>query len=86
LNQQQYAAIEDDGFGHLLRMKIDAVQNKNLLTWLLDHTDPDQMLIKIGPGKVLPITPQITSMVLGLPIGGQNFKQYTWKEGIIFRQ
>jgi hypothetical protein len=86
LNPQQYAAIEADGFGHLLRMKIDAVQNKNLLSWLLDHTDPDQMLIKIGAGKVLPITPQIISMVLGLPIGGENFKQYSWKEGIIFRQ
>jgi hypothetical protein len=67
-------------------MKIDAVQNKILLFWLLDHTDPDQMLIKIGAGKVLPITPQIISMVLGFPIGGENFKQYSWKDGIIFRQ
>jgi len=67
-------------------MKIDAVENKNLLTWLLDHTDPDRMLIRIGAGKVLPITPQIISMVLGLPIRGENFKQYSWKEGIIFRQ
>ncbi|CAD6336576.1 unnamed protein product [Miscanthus lutarioriparius] len=80
LNPQQYAAIEADGFGHLLRMKIDAVENKNLLTWLLDHTDPDRMLIRIGAGKVLPITPQIISMVLGLPIGGENFEQYSWKE------
>ena len=86
LNPHQYAAIEADGFGHLLRMKIDAVENKNLLTWLLDHTDPDRMLIRIGAGKVLPITPQIISMVFGLPIGGENFKQYSWKEGIIFRQ
>ena len=67
-------------------MKIDAVENKNLLTWLLDHTDPDHMLIRIGAGKVLSITPQIISMVFGLPIGGENFKQYSWKEGIIFRQ
>ncbi|XP_066389768.1 uncharacterized protein [Miscanthus floridulus] len=86
LNPQQYAAIEADGFGHLLRMKIDALENKNLLTWLLDHTDPDRMLIRIGAGKVLPITPQIISMVLGLPIRSQTFKQYSWKEGIIFRQ
>ncbi|XP_002455807.2 uncharacterized protein LOC8078188 [Sorghum bicolor] len=86
LNPQQYAAIEADGFAELLRMKIDAVENKNLIIWLLDHTDPDQMLIKLGAGKVLPITPQIISMVLGLPIGGQNLKQYSWKEGIIFRQ
>ena len=60
-------------------MKIDAVENRNLLTWLLDHTNPDHMLIKIGAGKVLPITPQIISMVLGLSIGGENFKQYSWK-------
>ncbi|XP_066360897.1 uncharacterized protein [Miscanthus floridulus] len=84
LNPQQYAAIKADGFGHLLRMKIDAIENKNLLTWLLDHTDPDRMLIRIGAGKVLPVTPQIISMVLGLPIRGENFKQYSWKEGFYF--
>ncbi|CAD6266749.1 unnamed protein product [Miscanthus lutarioriparius] len=80
---EQYVAIEADGFGHLLRMKIDAVENKNLLTWLLDHTDPDRMLIRIGAGKVLSITPQIISMVLGLPIRGENFKQYSWKEAFL---
>jgi hypothetical protein len=86
LNPQQYVAIEADGFAELLKMKIDAVENNNLITRLLDHTDPDQMLIKFGAGKVLLITPQIISMVLGMPISGENFKQYSWKEGIIFCQ
>jgi hypothetical protein len=44
------------------------------------------MLINLGPGKVLPITPRIISIVLGLPISVENLKIYSWKEGATFRQ
>lgn len=67
-------------------MKIDAIENKNLLCWLLDRIDPNSMLINLGPGKVLPITPRIISIVLGLPISVENLKIYSWKEGATFRQ
>jgi hypothetical protein len=67
-------------------LKIDAIENKNLLCWLLDRIDPNSMLINLGPGKVLPITPRIISIVLGLPISVENLKIYSWKEGATFRQ
>jgi hypothetical protein len=85
LTDAQFAAIEADGLGHFLRLNVDAVENKNHLSWLLDCTDPDTMVINIGPGKVLPITPWIISIVLGLPFGGDNLKIFSRKEGVMLR-
>jgi len=47
-------------------MQIDAVESSDLLTWIMDRGSPVDMIIRIGPGKVLPITPSVIHMVLGL--------------------
>jgi len=77
LNHDQYVAIEALGFGHLLRMQIDAVESSDLLTWIMDRVSPVDMIIRIGPGKVFPITPSIIHMVFGLPTGGSTFQSFS---------
>jgi hypothetical protein len=46
-------------------MQIDVVESSDLLTWIMDSVSPVDMIIRLGPGKVLPITPSIIHMVLG---------------------
>lgn len=84
LNHDQYAAIEALGFGHLLRMQIDAVESSDLLTWIMDRVSPVDMIIRIGPGKVFPITPSIIHMVFGLPTGGSTFQSFSRAEVVQF--
>ena len=86
LNHDQYAAIEALGFGHLLMMQIDAVESSDLLTWIMDRVSPVDMIIRIGPGKVLPITPSVIHMVLGLPKGGSTIPSYSRMEDVQFRK
>ncbi|OEL21240.1 hypothetical protein BAE44_0017741, partial [Dichanthelium oligosanthes] len=86
LNHDQYAAIQSLGFGRLLTMGIDAVESSDLLPWLMDRVSPVDMMISIGPGKVLPITPKVISMDLGLPAGGSNLKVYSSAEVVQFRK
>uniref|UniRef100_K3YEI5 Aminotransferase-like plant mobile domain-containing protein n=1 Tax=Setaria italica TaxID=4555 RepID=K3YEI5_SETIT len=86
LNPDQYAAVEALGFGHLLRMEIDAVECRELLAWLMDRVSPVDMIIRIGPGKVLPITAESISKVLGLPIGGSSFHSSPATEVSQFRK
>ena len=86
LNHDQYAAIEALGFGHLLMMQIDAVESSDLLTWIMDRVSPVDMIIRIGPGKVLPITPSVIHMVLGLPKGGSTIPSYSRMEDVQFQK
>ncbi|CAL5000491.1 unnamed protein product [Urochloa decumbens] len=86
LNPDQYEAVEALGFGPLLRMEIDAVESRELLAWLMDRVSPVDMIIRIGPGKVLPITPESISMVLGLPIGGSRLHSSPLTEVSQFRK
>lgn len=72
LTPLQREAIEGLGFLPLLKMITEAVESRGLLPWLMDRINPDDMILRVGPGKFLPITPQIISIVLGLPLGGGN--------------
>ncbi|TVU18309.1 hypothetical protein EJB05_34399, partial [Eragrostis curvula] len=74
------------GFGPLLTILPEAVESRGLLPWLMDRIRPEDMIIRIGPGKILPITPQIIRMVVGLPNGGGNTKLYTWQQAVEFRR
>jgi uncharacterized membrane protein len=51
-------------------MDFDIVECKELIAWLMDRASPFDMIVRIGPGKVLPITKELISMVLGFHIGG----------------
>ncbi|KAL6648104.1 hypothetical protein ACP70R_012328 [Stipagrostis hirtigluma subsp. patula] len=71
MSDAQLSIIRQQGFGKLLRMTVDALESRSLLGWLLDRTSPVDMKIHAGPGRVLPITKDIISQVLGLPrVGG----------------
>jgi hypothetical protein len=43
----------------------------------MDRVSPVDMITRIGPGKVLPITPSIIHMVLGLPKGGSTLQSFS---------
>ncbi|WVZ70141.1 hypothetical protein U9M48_018833, partial [Paspalum notatum var. saurae] len=86
LTRNQYAALVALGFGPFLTMLTDAVESRNLLPWLLDKINPNDMVLSIGPGKNISVTPSITSMVLGIPHGGTNLKLYTTDEGRQFKK
>ncbi|WVZ94601.1 hypothetical protein U9M48_040473, partial [Paspalum notatum var. saurae] len=86
LTRNQYAALVALGFGPFLTMLTDAVESRNLLPWLLDKINPNDMVLRIGPGKNISVTPSIISMVLGIPHGGTNLKLYTTDEGRQFKK
>ncbi|KAJ1254391.1 hypothetical protein BS78_K072700 [Paspalum vaginatum] len=86
LTSNQYAALVALGFGPFLTMLTDAVESRNLLPWLLDRIKPNDMVLRIGPGKNIAVTPNIISMVLGIPHGGRNIKLYTTDEGRQFKK
>jgi hypothetical protein len=48
----------------------------------MDRVSPVDMIIRIGPGKVLPITPSIIHMVLGLPKGGSTLQSFS-REAVV---
>ncbi|WVZ91351.1 hypothetical protein U9M48_037538 [Paspalum notatum var. saurae] len=86
LNPKQHAALVALGFGPFLAMLTDAVESRNLLPWLLDRINPNEMVLRIGPGKNIAVTPSIISMVLGILHGGKNIKLYTTEEGCQFKK
>ncbi|TVU21685.1 hypothetical protein EJB05_31337, partial [Eragrostis curvula] len=82
LSVDQRAAISRLGFGQILLMEVDAVESRNLLPWLMDRIDPDTMIMTIGPGKKLPINPEVISIVLGLRNEGTNLSIFNWGQGV----
>ncbi|KAL6614563.1 hypothetical protein ACP70R_036833 [Stipagrostis hirtigluma subsp. patula] len=71
MSDEQLRIVRQQGFSKLMKMTVDALESRSLLGWLLDRTFPIDMKIHAGPGRVLPITKDIISQVLGLPrVGG----------------
>ncbi|CAN6279193.1 unnamed protein product [Urochloa humidicola] len=52
LNQQQRNYVTRKGFGSLFEMTVDGLETRGLLGWLLENTDPSDMTIRAGPGKI----------------------------------
>ncbi|KAL6842317.1 hypothetical protein ACP4OV_027744 [Aristida adscensionis] len=47
---------------------------------------PSDMIMRIGPGKELPITPREIGIVLGLPTSGRSIDVLPWKEAVKCRR
>ncbi|KAJ1270266.1 hypothetical protein BS78_06G041000 [Paspalum vaginatum] len=45
----------------------------------MDHTSPDDMVIRAGPGKELKITKDTVRLILGLPSAGGGLEHINWK-------
>ncbi|KAJ1279156.1 hypothetical protein BS78_04G133500 [Paspalum vaginatum] len=70
MNDEQHAVVSRWGFGAFLDMKIDALECRRLLSWIMDPTSPRDMIIYAGPGKELRITEDVVRLILGLPSSG----------------
>ncbi|WVZ58513.1 hypothetical protein U9M48_008784 [Paspalum notatum var. saurae] len=60
MSDEQHATISRYGFGAFNDMKIDGLECRQLLVWIMDRTDPRSMTIYAGPGKELRITKHIS--------------------------
>ena len=70
LSQDQKNKIKELGFGELLKFSLDGFGDRYMLEFLMDHTDPENMEIRVGGGdKNLPINEHIVQCVLGVPTG-----------------
>ncbi|KAG2481448.1 hypothetical protein PVAP13_J020820 [Panicum virgatum] len=70
LSQDQKNKIKELGFGELLKFSLDGFGDRYMLEFLMDHTDPENMEIRVGGGdKNLPINEHVVQCVLGVPTG-----------------
>jgi hypothetical protein len=82
MSTAQRAEVNNYGFAALLDMVLDAVEGRGLLRWLLDHTSPDDMTIRAGPGKELKITKEVVKAILGIPSSGGSIPSFEWKQRV----
>lgn len=70
LSLDQKNKIKELGFGELLKFSLDGFGDRYMLEFLMDHTDPENMEIRVGGGdKNLPINEHVVQCVLGVPTG-----------------
>jgi hypothetical protein len=62
-------AIQEMGFVGILRLTAKSLDNRELLSWLLDRFDPEDMIIQMG-SKQIRVTEHTVKCVLGLPCKG----------------
>ncbi|CAO2141634.1 unnamed protein product [Urochloa humidicola] len=56
------------GFNDFLRFNVDAIDDRGLILFLMEHAQLDPLRIEVS-GRVLPVTPQVVKCVLGIPDG-----------------
>lgn len=66
-------------WGDFLKIKIDAIESRDLYCWLLDHVDTVSMMVDISPDKQLPISAASVNTVLGVPLGGGELSRVKMK-------
>ncbi|XP_025804681.1 uncharacterized protein LOC112883572 isoform X3 [Panicum hallii] len=78
LSLDQKNKIKELGFGELLKFSLDGFGDRYMLEFLMDHTDPENMEIRVGGGdKNLPINEHVVQCVLGVPTGkGRDTPDY----------
>jgi hypothetical protein len=60
LSQDKKNKIKELGFGELLKFSLDVFGDRYMLEFLMDHTDPENMEIRVGGGdKNLPINEHV---------------------------
>ncbi|CAL5094562.1 unnamed protein product [Urochloa decumbens] len=69
LNARQREKVKELGFGCLLDFNMDRQGSRRLIKWLMDHLDPETMVLDLGGTKKLPITEHVVWCVLGLHRG-----------------
>ncbi|KAL6842122.1 hypothetical protein ACP4OV_028101 [Aristida adscensionis] len=86
MTDEQRQIVSKLGFSDLLGIRLEALECRALLPWLMDRIDPTDMIMRVGPGKELPITPREIGLVLGLPTSGRTIKELPWKEAVECRR
>jgi hypothetical protein len=71
MSDQMKKRIEDAGFGSLLGMNIDKLEDKVLSMFVMDSIREDPLRIEVD-SKKLAITTQVGHIVFGLPTGARN--------------
>ncbi|CAN6328522.1 unnamed protein product [Urochloa humidicola] len=69
LNAPQREKVKKLGFGCLLDFNMDRQGSRRLIKWLMDHLDPETMVLDLGCTRKLPITEHVVWCVLGLHRG-----------------
>ena len=75
--------IRDLGFGQLLNMKLEKLEDRVLAMFLARSVKEDPLCIEVGR-KVLPITAEAVRLVFGIPAGPRSLPDYSYgdkKEG-----
>ncbi|KAG8091570.1 hypothetical protein GUJ93_ZPchr0012g18949 [Zizania palustris] len=62
-------SVRNIGFGHILEFKLDGIDDRALVFFLMNHIRDEPLSIVVG-SKVLPINVAAVHAVLGIPIGG----------------
>jgi hypothetical protein len=76
MSDQMKRRIEDAGFGPLLGMNIDKLEERVLSMFLMDSIREDLLRIEVG-NKKLPIIAQAVHIIFGLPTGGRKLGDFT---------
>uniref|UniRef100_A0A0A9C1R3 Uncharacterized protein n=1 Tax=Arundo donax TaxID=35708 RepID=A0A0A9C1R3_ARUDO len=71
--------VKDLDFEEILKFSLDAIDDRALAVFLMNHIYTDPLWIQIRD-KVLPITTEVVHLVLGIPIGGSNLPIASTKE------
>ena len=83
MSENMKRRIRDLGFGQLLNMKIDKLEDRALAMFLVRSVKEDPLRIEVGR-KVLPITSEVVSLVFGIPSGCRSLPEFSYadkKEG-----
>ena len=60
--------LKDWGFKDFLGFSLDAIDNRSLVVFIMDHLEVDPLRIAVE-GRELPITPHMVKSVFGIPNG-----------------
>ncbi|KAL6620116.1 hypothetical protein ACP70R_035255 [Stipagrostis hirtigluma subsp. patula] len=72
LNGPQREKVKELGFGCLFDFNMDGLASANFIAWLMDHLDPDTMVLDFGGSRKLHVTEHAVWCVLGLHRGNMD--------------
>jgi hypothetical protein len=82
LNQSQIEYVIAKGFGSLFEMTLEGLETRGLFHWLLDLTDPRDMIIRCRSGKELKITKEVIHFITGLSNSGGLPEKFDWSSQV----
>lgn len=59
-------------FGGLLKFNLEGLDRRDLLCFLMDMIDPNEMVLRVCGGRSILVTPHAVKCILGLPCGGRD--------------